>query len=280
MSHLYRTINKYHDVFESFSRIPKSKNPRIWIILISLFGFIEYGYISVVFNQDWYIHGYRVKDISLFICVSFEIIGLLAFLALHIQKEDLALKQCKIKYPLEKVSLDDYKRLWLKKHLDYAPHEYSELIKLIERNLTNRKKLKSVFDISKDDFAKSIFTQDSKPRIYALSLAIVSMLFVLSAKSGGSLYDVYKYFYSSSFWDWIFYLFVIAACLLISASFIKKLIYVVLIGLDIVFAKKGGENHISPMRVRAFMRTLIKFEEIKKPRLKVKNGEIIYNNHS
>lgn len=269
MNHVFKTINQYHSLFESYDQVHKLTNFRVWLVIVCLSGFLISAYAALGFTFELLPLPFGDTKSAFIACIIFEVIGLIAFAALNSQKEQQVLKQSAILMKSDLKHLTDYKKLWLKNHVGYEPCEYGDLIKLIDDNLEIRKKNKPTFALSRTDIANAFFTSDAKPRIYALLLAIASTILALSIKNGSTIEDVFKFFDGPSIGQLFLICLFLALFLLLTAAFIKKCVHVLWLCYDILCAKIDGEYAISELRAKIFMRELVKYQEIKKPRVRI-----------
>lgn len=272
MGNLFRLINVYYDLFESFKKILYIKNKLIWLLLLSLSIFVYSFYWYV--NKDAFPYFPKVSNgWRLIFPILIEILVLFIWFLLLKQREKLIIKELQEILQSKQTKLYDLRKLWFSICVDSDSTKYLEIAEKIDKVLNMKDKYKSNFSLDAKQFGLWIFHPESKNRLLAMFMGICAAIIGLTIATGTNIYNIFDFFRNNSFWsllalDLIFSIFIMFAIMIL------KLVLLIIFEIFVLLGDKlDKERAVSKRRSRIFINQLLFFYSLPKPKIRIKNLE-------
>lgn len=271
VNHVYRTINRYYEEFESYRGVATLKSPWVWISLLSLvaLGWSFYWYINVDAWPYWDI----ARGSRLPVALLFEAVAVSCWFRLQVLRDREIIERCQNRFESKSTTILELKALWLKHTLAATRTEYLELAERIDKMVSLRSRHKPSFELTKKQFWELIFSSESKGRILAMFMGACAGLVGLSIAGGATIDDVFDAFRGATFWGVTGQIAVISVFLFLILGAFRYVALMALLVVEIASDKSGGMNSTSSRRVSIFINQLIALHEIEKGRVKVEPAQ-------
>lgn len=266
MNHVYRTVNRYHNQFESFKEVIRFRNLSIWIFVLSVIGMIysifhllgiEHG------NTNQILVG--LSFLSIFI---FEVIAILAWVRIQYLRDKLVISSCQKRLKTDVKSIAELKALWFERTLDYKRTDYLQVASDIDKMIQLRDKHRSSFTFGKKQILNVVFSFDSKNRILAMFMGVCAIIVALSISSGASLENIYSFYREGELMLWISFAIILSILLMIAFLVIRHVTIFFIVIFENIFNMIDGESSTSRRRASNFINQLINQYELKKGRIR------------
>jgi hypothetical protein len=258
MNRLFVTANHYYSVFERFGFHYMLKSPWPWAWVVFLLAFIWQGVAFLTSDT-------KLQGTALFL--DWRFLSLLA-LELAILAPSMKLKSEKTKVVLERViskygqafsSIEQRRRFLLGRFLGRCESEYLSFADDIQKAIAYQDQLRNPLVFGFSRALLFLYDPDSKQRIYALLVVIVSVLTALSIREGGSISNVFEFFAGENpalvLFVWLLLVFFLAGLLTIG--------FVIRHGIELLWAylsvRFDGKAARNPYTLRYLQRDLLAF---------------------
>lgn len=258
MNRLFVTANHYYSVLERFGPqyILKSPWPWVWVVLV--FVFIWQGFAFVTNGKE--LHGTALfldwQFLSL-IVLEFAILALSN--KLKSEKTKVVLERINSKYRKSFSSIEQAKRFLLKRFFGRHESEYLSFADDIQKAITYQDQLRNPLAFGFSRVLLFLYDPDSKQRIYALMVVIVSVLIALSIREGGSISNVFEFFAGENIALVIF----VWLLLVIFLAGLLMLLLVLRLGIEVLWAylsvRLDGNAARNPYTLKYLQRDLLAF---------------------
>ncbi len=268
MGNLFKIINIYYELFESYKPIFFIKNKYIWFLFVSFSIFIcsFFWYINInVFNFMPEIHRFY----RLIICIVMEIIVLISWFKLEKQREKKIISRLQILFITDENNFYELKKLWFKNCVNSNQNTYLEIAEKIDKVFVLKEKYKSVFSFDTYSFGRLIFTSDSKNRLLAMFMGGVAALIALTISTGVNINNVFEFFYNYSLTKFIANVFVFSVFLMFLMLIIKVAILISVELLSSFGDQLDKDRATSKRRSRIFINQLLYFYDLPKPKIRI-----------
>lgn len=268
MGNLFKIINIYYELFESYKPMFSIKNKYIWFLFISFSIFVcsFFWYINInVFNFLPEIH----RLYRLIICIVMEIIVLICWFKLEKQREKKIIARLQILFATDENNFYELKKLWFKKCVNSNLNTYLEIAEKIDKVFVLKEKYKSVFSFDTYSFGRLIFTSDSKNRLLAMFMGGVAALIALTISTGVNIYNIFEFFHNYSLTKFTANVFVFSVFLMFLMLIIKGVILISVELLSSFGDQLDKDRATSKRRSRIFINQLLYFYDLPKPKIRV-----------
>lgn len=268
MGNLFKIINIYYDLFESYKLIFYIKNIYIWVLFFSfsIFLCLFFWYIGVnAFHFLPEIH----RVYRLLICILMEIIVLICWFKLEKQREKKIISRLQVLFATDKNNFYELKKLWFKNYVNSNPNTYLEIAEKIDKVLVLKEKYKSVFSFDTYSFGRLIFTSDSKNRLLAMFMGGVAALIALTISTGVNINNIFEIFNNYSLIKFIANVFVFSIFLMFLMLIIKGSILISVELLSSFGDQLDKDRATSKRRSRIFINQLLYFYDLPKPKIRI-----------
>ncbi|MEG0482497.1 MAG: hypothetical protein RR569_05255 [Acinetobacter sp.] len=270
MGNLFKIINAYYDLFESFRMILYFKNKLIWLLifLIAIFLYSFYWYVNL---KAFPYFPKMIREYRLLFSILMEVLVLFIGFLLVKQREKLIIKEIQIMFNSDESEFFKLRKLWFVKCVDSNFTKYLEIAEKIDKVLNMKEKYKSNFSFGSKQIGLLIFDPESKNRLLAMFMGICAAIIALTIATGVNIYNIFEFFESNSF-STIVALDLIFSVFLILAILIVKLILLIIFEVTVLWLDKlDKEKTISKRRSRIFINQLLFFYDLPKPKIRVTN---------
>lgn len=271
MNHVYRTINRYYQEFESYRGIATLKSPWVWLSLFSLaaLGWSFYWYINV----DAWPHLDIPQDYRVTVGLFFEAVALGCWFRLQVLRDRVIIERCQKQFKTKSKKMPELKALWLEHTLATSKTEYLDLAEKIDKMVSLRFRHKPSLELTKKQFWELIFSSESKGRILAMFMGACAGLVGLSIAGGATIEDVFVAFRGATFWGVTVQVAVISVFLFLVLGAFRYVALMALLVVEIASDKIDGMNSTSSRRASIFINQLVALHEIEKGRIKVEPAQ-------
>jgi len=258
MNRLFVTANHYYSALERFGLQYMLKSPWPWLLAALLFAFIWQGFAFVTSGPKLHgtAHFLDWQFVSL-IVLEFAILALSS--KLKSEKTKFVLKRINSKYRQSFSSIEQTRRFLLRRLLGRHESEYLSFVDDIQKAIAYQDQLRNplAFDFSR--VLLFLYDPDSKQRIYALLVVIVSVLTALSIREGGSISNVFEFFAGENVALVIFAWFL----LVIFLAGLLMLLLVIRLGVEVLWAylsvRLDGKAARNPYTLKYLQSDLLAF---------------------
>jgi hypothetical protein len=264
MNHVFKTINEYHQNFESYKDVVTLKSPWVWLSILAL---MLFGY-----SFFWYIDNTLLPLVSLpsekriFFVILFEVITLLCWFKLQIIRDRVVINRIQKLLETEENDILKLKSMWFEDTLGQSNTTYLKLADDIDKLISLREKHQSNLSLSMDkkQIAELLFSSESKNRVLAMFMGICASIMGLSIAGGATINNVFEFYEKES----LSALFWVAAkfSVLVILSFLvfRYILLVLLLMVELMFDKADGMNSTSSRRASIFIDQLIALHQLEK----------------
>ena len=258
MNRLFVTANHYYSVLERFGVHYILKSPWPWAWAVFLLAFIWQGCAFV--TSDTKLQGTALfldwRFLSLLV-LEFAILAL--SMKLKSEKTKVVLERVNSKYRKSFSSIEQTRRFLLRRFLGRRESEYLSVADDIQKAIAHQDQLRNPLAFGFSRVLLFLYDPDSKQRIYALLLVIVSVLTALSIREGGGISNVFEFFSGENpalvLFVWLMLVFFLAGLLTI--------IFVIRHGVELLWAylsvRFDGKAARNPHTLRYLQRDLLAF---------------------
>lgn len=198
MKRLYISANQYYYLLERFGYRELLFSGWFWFWLITVFAFLCQGALFFTSADEH-------KGVALFLDGTFLGLILLELLMVYLsfklgkEKTKVVLERVNEKYAKSFRNIEDVRRFLLRRFFGREEIEYLEFSDDIQKAIQYQLQFRSPLTFGFSEMLTFIYNPDSKQRIYALLLVIVSVVTALSIRDGGGISNVFDFFYGESF---------------------------------------------------------------------------------
>ena len=258
MNRLFVTANHYYSVLERFGLQYTLKSPWPWIWAVFLFAFVGQGFSFVT-------NGTKLHGTDLFLDWQFMSLIVLEFAILALsnklksEKTKVVLDRINSKYRQSFCSIEQARRFLLKRFLGRCESEYLSFADDIQKAISYQDQLRNPLAFGFSRVLLFLYDPDSKQRIYALMVVVVSVLTALSIREGGSILNVFEFFAGENpalvIFVWLLLVLFLAGLLM--------LLLVIRLGIEMLWAylsvRLDGKAARNPYTLKYLQRDLLAF---------------------
>lgn len=258
MNRLFVTANHYYSVFERFGFHYLLKSPWPWAWVVFLLAFIWQGVAFV--TSDTKLQGTALfLDWRFLLLLALEFAILALSMKLKSEKTKVVLERVNSKYRQSFSSIEQTRRFLLGRFLGRCESEYLSFADDIQKAIAYQDQLRNPLVFGFSRALLFLYDPDSKQRIYALLVVIVSVLTALSIREGGSIWNVFEFFAGENpalvLFVWLLLVFFLAGLLTIG--------FVIRHGIELLWAylsvRFDGKAARNPYTLRYLQRDLLAF---------------------
>lgn len=146
--------------------------------------------------------------------------------------------------------------------MEMQPSEYLKTAKEIDDLLALQKRFRKYSDFSASELARTIYDRDSKARLLALVIALVSMTVALAARSDATLETVFEVYSESGNWDFLVWLAGVSLIVYMASVGLRML---TLAGMDFLalwFSKLSRGSAFSGWLLSYLARDLVRYHRV------------------
>ncbi len=265
MNHTFRTINRYHDQFESYKKIITPKSFLFWVSVFSVASFI-YSFFWYL-NKDLWPESVLEQNYRLFVVMSFEVLALLCWFKFQGEKNKLVVESSKTLLKTDETDIVKLKKMWLEKTLGTPSSEFLEIAKDIDSLLDLRERNKSPLSLDFQRFLSLIFTIESKNRVLAMFMGVCAAVIGLSISAGASINDIFSFFEGESISTLLLLAFIFSIFLMLTYLVFWYSLLVLSTVIGSTLDSIDGLNSSSNRRARTFINQLVVLHELPKGRV-------------
>jgi len=269
MSHTFRTINRYHDQFESYKNVITPKSSVFWVSIIAITAFI-YSFSWYV-NKDLWPASTLEQNHRLFVVMGFEVVALICWFKLQDMRDKLVVESTRSLLRIEEKNIRKLKKIWLEKTLGIPSSKFLGLARDIDDLLNLEERNKSPFSLDAQRFLSLIFTMESKNRILAMFMGACAAIIGLSISAGASVENLFSFVEGESINSILSVIFISSVFLMLTSLVFWYLILVFATVIGSAFDRLDGLNSSSNRRVKTFINQLVVLHELPKGRVNVLN---------
>lgn len=265
MNHIYRTINRYHDQFESYRKVITPKSFVFWLSIFSVALFI-YSFFWYLNKGLWPASSIE-QNHRLYVVIAFEILVLACWLKLQGTRDKLAVESAKALLKTDENNIVKLKKIWLETTLGTPSAKFLDLAKDIDSMLELRERNKSPLALDRQRLLSLIYTMESRNRILAMFMGVCAAVIGLSISAGASVENIFSFFEGQSINSLLLVAFVFSIFLMLTYLVFWYSILVLSTAISSILEKLDGLNSSSNRRARAFINQLILHHELPKGRI-------------
>lgn len=265
MSHIYRTINRYHERFESYRHVISLRSPLTWISLILTASWIYFALDLIIYPESNLFS--MDKKLTSSLVIAFEVLALICWKRIIDSRNQKIIIKCQAEFKTDISDIKELKRIWFKKTLAVPQHEYLSLAKEIDEFISLSRKNSRTIIIDSKAIKDLIFTTESKGRLLTLFLSLFAILTTLSIAGGANINNVLIFYKGQSILelltlDSLLSIFIIFTwiALIFLLTMLKTLF-------EITFIDKISLEHKSQRRARNFIDQILQLHEFKKAKV-------------
>lgn len=264
MNHVFKTINEYHQSFESYKDVITLKSPWVWLSVLAL---ILFGY-----SFFWYIDNTFLPLVSLpsekriFIVIFFEIITLICWVKLQIIRDRVVINRIQRLLKTEVNDMVELKSMWFEATLGQSKTSYLKLAEDIDKLVSLREKHKSNLSINKKQIAELLFSSESKNRVLGMFMGICASIVGLSIAGGATINNVFEFYEKESLYNLFGLVAKFSISVMLSFLVFRYILLVFLLMVELIFDKADGMNSTSSRRASIFINQLIALHQLEKAR--------------
>lgn len=267
MSHVFRTINRYHDQFESYKTVITLKSKIFWISMIAVIAFL-YSFFWYVDQSLWPVsevaRGYR-----LFWVMAFEVLVLVCWHRLQSLRNQSIIERAQRLLKTDSINVHELKKVWFEKTLGIPSTEFLELALKIDQFLDLKDRNRPPLSLNRAKIFNLIFTVDSKNRVLAMFMGICAAFIGLSISAGISINDLFSQLEKENIKSLLAMVVIISFFMMLTYLVSWYLVVVLLTFLSNLSGRLDGLNSTSDLKARAFINQLVKLHELPKGRVSV-----------
>lgn len=258
MNRLFVTANHYYSTLERFGfhYILRSPWPWVWVGLLLLF---------IVQSFEIATSSTKLRGTALFLDWRFLSLIVLEFAILAVSnklrsdKEKVVLERINSKYRQSFSSIEQARRFLLQRFLGRRESEYLAFADDIQKAIAYQHQLRNPLAFSFSRALLFLYDPESKQRIYALLVVIVSVLTALSIREGGSISNVFEFFSGENLASVIF----VWLLLVVFLAGLLMLLLVIRLGAEVLWAylsvRLDGKAARNPYTLKYIQRDLLAF---------------------
>lgn len=265
MNHTFRTINRYHDQFESYRKVITPKSFVFWISIFSVALFI-YSFFLYLNKDLWPVTSIE-QNHRLYVVMVFEVFVLACWFKLQGMRDKLVVESAKALLKTDETNIVKLKKIWLETTLGTPSSKFLDLARDIDSILDLRERNKSPFALDRQRFLSLIFTIESKNRILAMFMGICAAVIGLSISAGASVENIFSFFEGESISSLLLVVFVFSVFLMLTYLVFWYSLLVLSTAISSTLEGLDGLNSSSNRRARAFINQLIFHHELPKGRV-------------
>jgi len=266
MNHTFRTINRYHDQFESYKKVITPKSFAFWVSIFSVVSFI-YSFFWYL-NKDLWPSSALEQNHRLFVVMAFEALTLACWFRFQTMRDKLVIKSAKSLLSTDETNILKLKKLWLEKTLGTPSSEFLELAKEIDSLLDLRERNKSALSLDTQRFLSLIFTKESKNRVLAMFMGVCAAVIGLSISAGASVENIFSFFEGESISSLFLMAFIFSLFIMLTYLVFWYSLLVMSTVIGSFFDRLDGLNNSSNRRAKTFINQLVVLHELPKGRVK------------
>lgn len=265
MNHTFRTINRYHEQFESYKKVI---TPRSFVFWVSIF-----AVISFIYSFFWYMD----KDLlpissmqqnhRLFVVMAFEVLALACWLKLQSMRDKLVVESAQMLLKTEDANVSKLKKMWLEKTLGITSSKFLELAIEIDSLLDLKDRNKSPLSLDTKKILSLIFTVESKNRVLAMFMGICAAIIGLSISAGATVENIFSFVEGETINSILLAIIIFSAFLMLTYLVSWYLLLVLVTFFGSIFDSLDGLNSSSNRRARTFINQLVILHELPKGRV-------------
>lgn len=266
MNHTFRTINRYHQQFESYKGVISLKSWIFWLSILAIFCFI-YSFLWYINPEYWPTSklNYQKRIIPVML---FECVALLCWFKLQKDRAKKIIEDAKRSLNTKEENLTKLKRLWLEKTLGIPSTQFLELAIDIDKIINLKQKYKSPFSLTSEQLLNLIFSVESKNRVLAMFMGICAALIGLSISAGASINDLFYFYIKESTSSLLTLNFLISLFLILSYMIARYIFLVITTIFSAAINNLEGLKCINNNRAKEFVNDLVILHELPKARIK------------
>lgn len=268
MGNLFKIINAYYDLFESYRSVIYLRNSRIWILIVLSIIFIyTFKWYAKTASTPYVLLG---QDSKLVICIALELTILCVWFSLMKQRDLLIVEKVQKYLGVNERNLNKLKRIWLTKSLGIEPVGYLEIAEKIDKYLTLKVKHQSIFTIDLKQILGFIFQPESKNRILAMFMGICAAFIGLSISAGANITYLFDFYDNNSIKNFILLDLTFSILILLGIIIVKYLCLLIFEAIGFLFDKIGKNRSVNQRRSKLFINELLRFYDLPKGKIQVK----------
>ncbi|MBW7903312.1 MAG: hypothetical protein H3C26_17705 [Rhodocyclaceae bacterium] len=258
MNRLFVTANHYYSVLERFGLQYILKSPWPWLWIVLLLVFIAQGFAFVT-------SGTKLNGTALFLDWQFLSLIVLEFAILAVSnklqsdKAKVVLERVNSKYRQSFSSIEQARRFLLQRFFGRHEAEYLAFADDIQKAITYQDQLRNPLAFGFSRILLFLYDPDSKQRIYALLVVVVSVLTALSIREGGSISGVFEFFAGEKLALVVF----VWLLLVVFLAGLLTLLLVIRLGVEVLWAylsvRLDGKAARNPYTLKYLQRDLLAF---------------------
>ncbi|TDT44429.1 hypothetical protein DES49_0531 [Halospina denitrificans] len=266
MNHTFRTINRYHDQFESYKRVVTLESLTFWLSMLSVVAFV-YSLFWLFNNQLWP-KSTIDHNVRIFFVMGLEILVLFFWFKLQSKRDKLVVESAKELLSTDEEDISSLKKLWLEETLGVTSREFFDLAIEIDQMLDLKERNRSPLSLDGKKLAGYIFAPESRNRILAMFMGVCAAIIGLSISAGASLEDVFSFVEGESIGSMAIIVAVISLFLMLGYLVLWYMFLMIAASISMGFEWFDGLNSTSHRRARTFINQLIILHELPKGRVR------------
>lgn len=258
MDHLFVVANHYYAVLERFGFKYLLKSPWAWGGIFAFLCFCWQGFLFTIETD---------RGTSLFLDFNFLPMIPLEFAIvfitrkLHSDKKKIILSRVNSKYRQNFQAVDQARRFLLRRYFCRKETEYLAFSDEIAKALSYQEQLRNPLSFGLSHLLTFLYDPDSKQRIYALLVVIVTALTALTIHEGGGISDVFAFFAGENL---AVIVFVWLILVLFLAGFLM-LLMIARLGVEVMWSylivSFDGKAARNPHTLKYLQRDLLRFHQ-------------------
>lgn len=257
MDKLFVATNQYYAALERFGLQYFLKSPWPWAWVVVVIGFCWQGIFFITNGKKLGITMFF--DLHFYALLFIEICIIYISHKIQADKTKVVLARINSKYNKSFQTVDQARRYLLIQYFGREENEYLAFSDEITKAISYQEQLRSPLSFGLSHFFLFLYNPDSKQRVYALLIVIVTALTALSIRDGGSINDIFSFFSADSFIDIIVVWFLLVIFL---AGFLVLLLFARM-GIEVtcsyLIIRLEGITARNPYTLKYLQRDLLKF---------------------
>lgn len=257
MDRLYVSANHYYAVFERFGFRQRLRSVWFWLFVAMALVFCWQGFIFLTTKTpngaEKFINAEFLKLIAA------EFIVIFIFHKLQSEKSKTVLTRINAKYRRNFSTIEQARRFLLRRYFGREESDYLSFSDDIAKAISYQEQFRNPTSFGSSQLSLFIYNPDSKQRIYALLLVVVSALTALSIHEGAGISDVFEFFSGEN----IATLLTVWLLLVLFLAGFLMLLLVVRLGFEILWSYltvlMNGRAARNPYTLRYLQRDLLRF---------------------
>jgi hypothetical protein len=192
MNSLFCAANNYYKILERIGIQGILKSRWTWFLILTILIFLWRWQVFIA--DDLPPASSTLINLKFLVLIPIEFLALFCIFKLSKLKTDFVLSHVNSKYAEKFTKLDQARRFLLKQYFGRDESEYLGLIDEISKAISLQEQFRLPLPVTLPQALLFLYNPDSKQRIYALLLVIVSGLLALSIHDGATISQIFDFF--------------------------------------------------------------------------------------